>query len=175
VATLRVRNGPDGAEKRDFRSSPNNGYCQTGSVGPVRAMKRLMRRSTFAEAHPETIDVVLDTARDVYAEAAKDIRDTAKTFSAAAGFPEPVMELALSPQDLRHPADQQLGHRRTAEDPLQGRRTHSRSDQRVGCGAQVAEPRPLLPSALLRRAGCIERCPLEGGRKTFAGTEFFLG
>jgi hypothetical protein len=134
-----------------------------------------MRRSTFAEAHPETIDVVLDTARDVYAEAAKDIRDTAKTFSAAAGFPEPVMELALSPQDLRHPADQQLGHRRTAEDPLQGRRTHSRSDQRVGCGAQVAEPRPLLPSALLRRAGCIERCPLEGGRKTFAGTEFFLG
>jgi hypothetical protein len=96
VATLRVRNGPDGAEKRDFRSSPNNGYCQTGSVGPVRAMKRLMRRSTFAEAHPETIDVVLDAARDVYAEAAKDIRDTAKTFSAAAGFPEPVMELALS-------------------------------------------------------------------------------
>jgi hypothetical protein len=50
VATLRVRNGPDGAEKRDFRSSPNNGYCQTGSVGPVRAMKRLMRRSKTANA-----------------------------------------------------------------------------------------------------------------------------
>jgi sulfonate transport system substrate-binding protein len=51
---------------------------------------------TFAEAHPQMIDVVLGAARDVYAEAAKDIRGTAKTFSAAAGFPEPVMEVALS-------------------------------------------------------------------------------
>jgi sulfonate transport system substrate-binding protein len=40
--------------------------------------------------------VVLGAARDVYAEAAKDMRGTAKTFSAAAGFPEPVMEVALS-------------------------------------------------------------------------------
>ena len=51
---------------------------------------------TFAEVHPQMIDVVLGAARDVYAEAAKDIRGTAKTFSAAAGFPEPVMEVALS-------------------------------------------------------------------------------
>lgn len=51
---------------------------------------------TFAEAHPEIIDVVLGAARDVYAEAAKDIRGTAKIFSASAGFPERVMELALS-------------------------------------------------------------------------------
>ncbi|MBR1238374.1 sulfonate ABC transporter substrate-binding protein [Bradyrhizobium sp. AUGA SZCCT0182] len=51
---------------------------------------------TFAEAHPQIIEVVLGAARDVYAEAAKDIRGTAKTFSAAAGFPEPVMEVALS-------------------------------------------------------------------------------
>jgi sulfonate transport system substrate-binding protein len=50
----------------------------------------------FAEAHPQMIDVVLGAARDVYAEAAKDMRGTAKTFSAAAGFPEPVMEVALS-------------------------------------------------------------------------------
>jgi sulfonate transport system substrate-binding protein len=50
----------------------------------------------FADAHPQMIDVVLRAARDVYAEAAKDMRGTAKTFSAAAGFPEPVMEVALS-------------------------------------------------------------------------------
>jgi sulfonate transport system substrate-binding protein len=39
---------------------------------------------------------VLGAARDVYTEAAKDIPGTAKTFSAAAGFPEPVIEVALS-------------------------------------------------------------------------------
>jgi len=50
----------------------------------------------FAEAHPQMIDVVLGAARDVYAEAAKDIPGTARTFSAAAGFPEPVMQVALS-------------------------------------------------------------------------------
>jgi sulfonate transport system substrate-binding protein len=54
----------------------------------------------FAEAHPQMIDVVLGAARDVYAEAAKDMRGTAKTFSAAAGFPEPVMEVALSRRTL---------------------------------------------------------------------------
>jgi sulfonate transport system substrate-binding protein len=51
---------------------------------------------SFAEAHPQVIDVVLSAARDAYAEAAKDIPGTAKTFSAAAGFPLPVMEVALS-------------------------------------------------------------------------------
>ena len=51
---------------------------------------------TFAQTHPQMIDVVLGAARDVYAEAAKDMPSTAKTFSAAAGFPESVMEVALS-------------------------------------------------------------------------------
>ena len=50
----------------------------------------------FAEAHPPVIDVVLTAARDVYAEAVKDIAGTAKTFSAAAGFPAPVLEIALA-------------------------------------------------------------------------------
>ena len=50
----------------------------------------------FAEAHPQVIEVVLRAARDAYAEAAKDLPGTAKTFSAAAGFPLPVMEVALS-------------------------------------------------------------------------------
>jgi sulfonate transport system substrate-binding protein len=50
----------------------------------------------FAQAHPQMIDVVLGAARDVFAQAAKDIPGTAKTFSAAAGFPESVMEVALS-------------------------------------------------------------------------------
>jgi sulfonate transport system substrate-binding protein len=51
---------------------------------------------TFGEAHPKVIEIVLGAARDVYTEAAKDIPGTAKTFSAAAGFPEPVIEVALS-------------------------------------------------------------------------------
>jgi sulfonate transport system substrate-binding protein len=50
----------------------------------------------FASAHPQVIDVVLGAARDIYAEAAKDIPGTAKTFSAAAGFPASVLEVALS-------------------------------------------------------------------------------
>lgn len=51
---------------------------------------------SFAEAHPQVIDVVLGAARDVYAEVVKDIPGTAKTFSAAAGFPASVTEVALS-------------------------------------------------------------------------------
>ena len=50
----------------------------------------------FALAHPQLIDLVFGATRDVFAQAAKDIPGTAKTFSAAAGFPEPVMEVALS-------------------------------------------------------------------------------
>ncbi len=50
----------------------------------------------FAEAHPQVIDVVLGAAREAYAEAAKDLPGTAKTFSLAAGFPLPVMEVALT-------------------------------------------------------------------------------
>jgi sulfonate transport system substrate-binding protein len=51
---------------------------------------------SFAQEHPKVIDVVLGAARDVYAEAVKDMAGTAKTFSVAAGFPVPVMEVALS-------------------------------------------------------------------------------
>jgi hypothetical protein len=51
---------------------------------------------TFGEAHPQVIEIVLGAARDVYAEAAMDISGTAKTFSAAPGFPEPAMQVALS-------------------------------------------------------------------------------
>jgi sulfonate transport system substrate-binding protein len=50
----------------------------------------------FAEAHPQVIDLVLGAARDLYDEVAKDIPGTAKTFSAAAGLPVPVIEVALS-------------------------------------------------------------------------------
>ncbi len=51
---------------------------------------------SFAKAHPQVIDVVLSSARDVYSEAVKDMAGTAKVFSVAAGFPVPVMEVALS-------------------------------------------------------------------------------
>jgi sulfonate transport system substrate-binding protein len=51
---------------------------------------------SFAETHPQVIDVVLSAARDVYAEAVTDMAGTAKAFSVAAGFPTPVMEVALS-------------------------------------------------------------------------------
>jgi sulfonate transport system substrate-binding protein len=51
---------------------------------------------SFAEAHAQVIEVVLSAARDAYAEASKDIPGTAKTFSAATGFPLPVIEIALS-------------------------------------------------------------------------------
>jgi sulfonate transport system substrate-binding protein len=50
----------------------------------------------FAQAHPQLIDLVFGTTRDVFAQAAKDIPGTARTFSAAAGFPQSVMEVALS-------------------------------------------------------------------------------
>ena len=57
----------------------------------IRSASAILQR-----AHPQVIEVVLAAARDVWAEAARDIPATSKTFSAAAGFPEPVMELALS-------------------------------------------------------------------------------
>jgi sulfonate transport system substrate-binding protein len=50
----------------------------------------------FSEAHPQVIDLVLGAARDLYAEVVNDLPGTAKTFSVAAGFPAPVIEVALS-------------------------------------------------------------------------------
>jgi sulfonate transport system substrate-binding protein len=68
----------------------------TNGTGLVSNYEFFFTTKTFSGAHPPIIDVVLGAARDVYAEAAKDMRGTAKTFSAAAGFPESVMEVALS-------------------------------------------------------------------------------
>jgi sulfonate transport system substrate-binding protein len=51
---------------------------------------------SFAQAHPQLIDVVLGALRDAYAGVAKDIPYLAKMFSAEVGFPVSVMELALS-------------------------------------------------------------------------------
>jgi sulfonate transport system substrate-binding protein len=50
----------------------------------------------FAQAHPQVIDVVLGATRDLFYQASKDIPGTAKTFSAASGFPESVLEAVLS-------------------------------------------------------------------------------
>jgi sulfonate transport system substrate-binding protein len=50
----------------------------------------------FGAAHPQVIDVVLGAARDIYVEVVKDIPGTARAFSAAAGFPASVIEVALS-------------------------------------------------------------------------------
>jgi sulfonate transport system substrate-binding protein len=50
----------------------------------------------FAQAHPQVIDVVLGATRDVFAQAGKDISGTARTISAAAGFPITVLEATLS-------------------------------------------------------------------------------
>jgi sulfonate transport system substrate-binding protein len=77
--------------------------------------KRLVSNNDFffvakpvAQAHPQMIDIVLEAARDVFAQAAKDISGTAKTFSAAAGFPESVMEVALSRGFDVHPMDNEV-------------------------------------------------------------------
>jgi sulfonate transport system substrate-binding protein len=50
----------------------------------------------FAEAHPRVIEVVLDAMRDVYAGVLKDMRGTARTVGAAAGFPVSVVRVMLS-------------------------------------------------------------------------------
>ena len=52
------------------------------------------QRRRLAKHIRQVIDVVLEVARDVYAEVAKDSPGTAR--SAAAGFPEPVMQVAFS-------------------------------------------------------------------------------
>jgi sulfonate transport system substrate-binding protein len=63
----------------------------------------------FAQVHPEAIDVVLGATRDVFAQAAKDLPGTAKTFSAAAGFPESVMLTVLSHRGFDvHPMSQEV-------------------------------------------------------------------
>ena len=50
----------------------------------------------FALAHPQLIDLIFGATRAIFAQAAKDIPGTAKTFSAAAGFPVAVLETTLS-------------------------------------------------------------------------------
>jgi sulfonate transport system substrate-binding protein len=63
----------------------------------------------FAQANPQIIDVVLGATRDIFAQAAKDIPGTAKTFSAATGFTESVMEAVLSHRGFDvHPMNQEV-------------------------------------------------------------------
>jgi sulfonate transport system substrate-binding protein len=50
----------------------------------------------FAQTHPQLINLVLRATRDVFADAAKDIPGTAKTFSAASALPQSAIEVALS-------------------------------------------------------------------------------
>jgi sulfonate transport system substrate-binding protein len=64
---------------------------------------------SFAQAHPQMINVVLEATRDIFAQAAKDIPGTAKMFSAAAGFPESVMENAISHRGFDvHPMNKEV-------------------------------------------------------------------
>jgi sulfonate transport system substrate-binding protein len=65
-------------------------------TGPVSNHEFYFAARPFARAHPQVIELVLGAARDIYAEVVKDIPGTARTFSAAAGFPASVMEVALS-------------------------------------------------------------------------------
>jgi sulfonate transport system substrate-binding protein len=63
----------------------------------------------FSQAHPQMIDVVLNATRDIFAQAAKDIPRTAKTFSDASGFPVTVMEAVPSDRGFDvHPMDQDV-------------------------------------------------------------------
>jgi sulfonate transport system substrate-binding protein len=63
----------------------------------------------FAQANPQLIDVVLGATRDIFAQAAKDIPGTAKTFSAITGFSESVMEAVLSHRRFDvHPMSQDV-------------------------------------------------------------------
>jgi sulfonate transport system substrate-binding protein len=49
----------------------------------------------FADAHPQVVDIVLATTRQLYAEVVKDIPGTAKVLSTASGLPTSVLETAL--------------------------------------------------------------------------------
>jgi sulfonate transport system substrate-binding protein len=63
---------------------------------------------SFAQANPQLINVVLGATRDIFAQAAKDIPGTAKTFSAITGFSESVMETVLSHRGFDvHPMSQE--------------------------------------------------------------------
>jgi sulfonate transport system substrate-binding protein len=50
----------------------------------------------FAQSDPKMIDIVLGATRDIFFQASKDIPGTARTFSAATGFPVSVLEVGLS-------------------------------------------------------------------------------
>jgi sulfonate transport system substrate-binding protein len=53
--------------------------------------------------------VVLGATRDIFAQAAQDIPGTARTFSAASGFPVSVMERVLSHRGFDvHPMNQDV-------------------------------------------------------------------
>ena len=65
-------------------------------VGLVSNHEFFFAARPFAARHPRTVDVVLTAARDVYADAARDIPATARTFGAALGLPPAVVEIALT-------------------------------------------------------------------------------
>ena len=72
----------------------------------------------FAQAHPQMIDLVLGATREIFAQAGKDISDTAKTFSAAAGFPEAATAVALSHRgfDVRSMSDEVIADQQRIAD-----------------------------------------------------------
>jgi sulfonate transport system substrate-binding protein len=79
----------------------------TDGVGLVANNDLFFVSKSFAQANPQLIDVVLGATRDVFAQAAKDIPGTAKTFSAIAGFSQSVMETVLSDRGFDvHPMSQ---------------------------------------------------------------------
>jgi sulfonate transport system substrate-binding protein len=85
-----------------------NARTLTDGVGLVANNDLFFVAKSFAKASPQVIDIVLGATRDIFAQAAKDIPGTAKTFSAIAGFPESVMEHVLSERGFNiQPMDQE--------------------------------------------------------------------
>jgi sulfonate transport system substrate-binding protein len=112
----------------------------------------------FAEAQPHVIEVVLGAARDVYAEVVKDIPGTAKTFSAAAGFPASVIEVALSRRGfgVQPISNQVIAERQKIADTFKDLGLIPNGDQCIRCGSQ-AWP--------LTRSASVGRLEPEGGRR----------
>ncbi len=80
----------------------------TDGVGLVANNDLFFVSKSFAEANPQLIDVVLESTRDIFAQASKDIPGTAKTFSAISGFSQSVMETVLSHRGFDvHPMSQE--------------------------------------------------------------------
>jgi len=92
----------------------------------------------FALAHPQLIDLVFGATRDVFAQAAKDIPGTAKTFSAAAGFPVAVLEATLSHRgfDVRPISSEVIDEQQRIADTFKEIGAHPRDHQGIRCSTQ---------------------------------------